>query len=56
MMPALKKTIVNEIVHNTNIMVPEKKSHANDLYVLKKVEQAKAFIKHAGLPKLSKTS
>lgn len=52
-MPALKKTTAKEL--NTGNDKVER-SHANDPYVLEKIKLAKAFIKQAGLPSLSKTN
>jgi len=52
-MPSLKKIAVREKKLSISNGV-EERSHANDPYVLKKIELAKEFIKRAGLPNLKK--
>ena len=48
-MPAIKKE-VNE-TYNGNVIIDNNiKSHANDPYVLKKVEKAKQMVNKFGLP------
>jgi len=49
-MPTTKRTTANSHGRNATGVV-DKRSHANDAYVLKKVEQAKEFINKAGVPK-----
>ncbi|WP_158795806.1 hypothetical protein [Pedobacter sp. L105] len=48
------KRIANQIANHAGIIGGKSKSHANDPYVLKKVEQAKIFMSKAGLPDIKK--
>ena len=49
-MPAVKKETVNESGYRGNAIVSDKvKDHGSDPFVLKKLEEAKAFIRENGL-------
>jgi len=49
-MPAVKKELVNESGHRGSAIVSDKvKDRENDPFALKKLEEAKAFIRENGL-------
>jgi hypothetical protein len=49
-MPAVKKATVNEKGYYGNAIVSDKvKDHGNDPFVVKKLEEAKAFLRKNGL-------
>jgi hypothetical protein len=53
-MATIRKTTASQDSDGTIATVEGNRSHANDPYVVKKVEQAKAFINKVGLPKTTK--
>jgi len=49
-MPAIKKTTANGKDYYSSAIISDKvKDHGNDPFVLKKVEEAKAFLRKNGL-------